>query len=117
MATAGRQARVVELPVAATFGRAAYIADMQVAQQDWDNNLIRLLRSRLDRQQPRSTGNIDLRDFDMGDYGGSHLFTYDIEGAAFQRVQDDDWRTTSWTVTGGMRERSRSGPLGESVDL
>ena len=60
---------------------------------------------------------IDLRDFDMGEIGGGHLFTYDIDGAAFQRVVDDDWRTTSWSATGGMRERSRSGPLGESIDL
>jgi hypothetical protein len=60
---------------------------------------------------------LDLRDFDMGDLGGSHLFTYDIHGAAFQRVEGDDWRTSSWTADGGLRERVRHGALGESLDL
>ena len=58
-----------------------------------------------------------LRDFDMGDFGGSHLFTYDIHGAAFQRVEGDDWRTSTWTVDGGPLERVRHGALGESVTL
>jgi hypothetical protein len=58
-----------------------------------------------------------LRDFDMGEFGGGHLFTYDIEGAAWQRVEGDDWRTSSWTADGGVRERVRRGPLGESRDL
>jgi hypothetical protein len=60
---------------------------------------------------------LDLRDFDMGDYGGSHLFTYDIEGAAWQRVEGDDWRTTSWRAGEPVRERVRNGALGESHDL
>jgi len=60
---------------------------------------------------------LDLRGFDMGDFGGSHLFTYDIAGAALQRVEGDDWRTTSWTADGGMRERIRTGALGESREL
>ncbi len=57
------------------------------------------------------------RGFDMGEPGGSHLFTFDIEAAAWQRVEGDDWRTTSWTPTGGQRERARTGPLGASRDL
>ena len=40
---------------------------------------------------------IDLRDFDMGDYGGSHLLTYDIEGAALQRdFAARPWRRPLW---------------------
>ena len=60
---------------------------------------------------------LDLRGFDMGDFGGSHLFTYDIEGAAWQRVEGDDWRTTSWRAGEPVRERVRNGALGESHDL
>lgn len=55
--------------------------------------------------------------FDMGALGGSHLFTYDVDGAAWQRVEGDDWRTSSWSASGGLRERIRSGPVGESRDL
>ena len=57
------------------------------------------------------------RGFDMGEHGGSHLFTFDIEGAALQRVEGDDWRTSSWTATGGPRERVRHGALGESEEV
>jgi hypothetical protein len=60
---------------------------------------------------------MDLRGFDMGEHGGSHLFTYDVEGAAFQRVEGESWRTTSWDAAGGLRERIREGALGESRDL
>lgn len=52
-------------------------------------------------------------DLDIGDPGGSHLFELDIDAAAFQRVEDDEWRTTSWRVGGRLRERTRRGPLGE----
>ena len=59
-----------------------------------------------------------LRDFDMGEWDGSgHVFEMGIEGGAFQRVVGDDFRTTSWTPADGLRERSRTGPLGESVEL
>jgi hypothetical protein len=57
------------------------------------------------------------RGFDLGDPGDCHLFAFDIDGAAWQRVQGDDWRTSSWTVDGGLRERVRHGPLGESEDV
>ncbi len=60
---------------------------------------------------------LDLRGFDMGEPGGSHLITYEIEGAAWQRVEGDEWRTSSWTAGGGIRERVRRGALGESEDL
>lgn len=60
----------------------------------------------------------DLRGFDMGPHDGTgHVFEMAVEGGAFQRVVGDDFRTTSWTPDGGVRERSRTGPLGESVDL
>jgi hypothetical protein len=59
----------------------------------------------------------DTLGFDIGDPGGSHVFELDIEAAAWQRVEGDDWRTTSWTQGHPFRERVRTGPLGESRDL
>jgi hypothetical protein len=32
-------------------------------------------------------------------------------------VEGDDFRTTSWVEGGTVRERSRTGALGESVEL
>lgn len=55
--------------------------------------------------------------FDIGDHGVSHVFELDIEAAAFQRVEGDDWRTTSWQAGGGVRERVRHGAEGESTEL
>lgn len=55
--------------------------------------------------------------FDIGDPGGSHVFELEIEAAAWQRLDGDDWRTTSWRRGGDLRERGRSGPVGESRDL
>ena len=56
-------------------------------------------------------------DLDIGDPGGSHVFELDIVAAAFQRVEGDEWRTTSWRVGDRVRERPRRGPLGESEEL
>lgn len=58
-----------------------------------------------------------LRGFDMGEFGGGHVLEMAIHGAAWQRLVGDEWRTTSWREGGAVRERSRTGPLGESVDL
>lgn len=55
--------------------------------------------------------------FDIGEPGGSHIFELEIEAAAWQRVEGDDWRTTSWQAGGPVRERVRNGPDGESHDL
>src|SRR5688572_20046623 len=55
--------------------------------------------------------------FDIGDHGASHVFELEIEAAAWQRVEGDDWRTTSWRPGSDVRERRRTGPVGESVDL
>ncbi len=55
--------------------------------------------------------------FDIGDPGVSHVFELSIESAAWQRVEGDDWRTTSWAPGTGVRERVRSGPTGASHDL
>ena len=55
--------------------------------------------------------------FDVGDPGGSHLFELEIEAAAWQRVEAEDWRTTSWRAGEPVRERIRSGPLGESAEV
>jgi nitroimidazol reductase NimA-like FMN-containing flavoprotein (pyridoxamine 5'-phosphate oxidase superfamily) len=55
--------------------------------------------------------------FDLGDPGGSHMFELEIAAAAWQRVEADEWRTTSWREGGTVRERVRTGPLGESRDL
>lgn len=50
----------------------------------------------------------DRSGFDMGEPGDSHLFTFDIVGAAWQRVEGGPtFRTTSWTRTDGLRERAR----------
>lgn len=54
--------------------------------------------------------------FDIGEPGGTHLFELEIEAAAWQRLEGEDWRTTSWRPGGAVRERERHGPLGESVD-
>lgn len=55
--------------------------------------------------------------FDIGDPSTSHVFELAIESAAWQRVDGDDWRTSSWTADGSRRERVRHGPVGESEDL
>lgn len=61
---------------------------------------------------------LELRGFDMGDFGGAHLFELAIAGAAFQRlVGEDTFQTTSWTPAVGRRERGRVGALGESEEL
>ena len=66
----------------------------------------------------------ELRGFDMGEWDGTnHVFEMAVEGGAFQRVvgePDSDesaFRTTSWNPRDGLRERSRTGALGESVEL
>ena len=60
----------------------------------------------------------ELLGFDIGEPGGSHLFELGIEAAAWQRVEGDDWRTTSWSAGDGrVRERVRTGPVGESREL
>ncbi|MGH9276087.1 MAG: pyridoxamine 5'-phosphate oxidase family protein [Acidimicrobiales bacterium] len=59
----------------------------------------------------------DKTGFDIGDPGGAHVFELDIEAAAWQRLEGDDWRTSSWQAGGTVRERVRNGPIGESRDL
>ncbi|MGV3759605.1 MAG: pyridoxamine 5'-phosphate oxidase family protein [Actinomycetota bacterium] len=56
-------------------------------------------------------------DLDIGDPGGSHVFELDIVAAALQRVEGEEWRTTSWQEGGRIRERTRRGALGESEEL
>jgi len=55
--------------------------------------------------------------FDIGEPGVSHVFEFDIVAAAWQRVEGDDWRTTSWRAGGTVRERVRHGAEGESEEL
>lgn len=55
--------------------------------------------------------------FDIGEPGASQVFDLEIVAASWQRVEGDDWRTTSWRAGEPVRERVRSGPLGESRDL
>jgi hypothetical protein len=59
----------------------------------------------------------DAYGFDIGDAGGGHIFELSIEAAAWQRVEGDDWRTTSWRAGAPVRERVRNGPTGASRDL
>lgn len=59
----------------------------------------------------------DQRGFDaLGEPGGAHLFCLEVDGGAWQRVEGDDFRTTSWRTGGPVRERTRTGN-GESRDL
>lgn len=55
--------------------------------------------------------------FDPGGPGDYHLFELHPVQAAFQRVEGDDWRTTSWRAGEPVRERVRSGPSGSVRDL
>ncbi len=48
---------------------------------------------------------------------GSPVFELDVEAAAWQWVEEDTFRTRSWTQAGGVRERGRTGALGTVVDL
>ncbi|MDP1803789.1 MAG: pyridoxamine 5'-phosphate oxidase family protein [Acidimicrobiales bacterium] len=57
------------------------------------------------------------RGFDMGEPGGANLFCFDVDAAAWQRVEGDDWRTTSWTADAGPRERTRAGGSEPPRDL
>ncbi|MET0727392.1 MAG: pyridoxamine 5'-phosphate oxidase family protein [Acidimicrobiales bacterium] len=59
----------------------------------------------------------DVNGFDIGEPGGSHVFEMQIDGAAWQRVEGDDWRTTSWRPGESVRERVRTGPTGESKEI
>lgn len=64
------------------------------------------------------TAFVELRGFDpIGDPGGAHLFCLDVEGAAWQRVEGDAFRTTSWRAGEPVRERIRDGAHGESREL
>ena len=57
------------------------------------------------------------RGFDMGEPGESHLFAFDVDAAAWQRLDGDDWRTTSWRAETGLRERLRAGGTEPPRDL
>ncbi|HEY9557111.1 MAG TPA: pyridoxamine 5'-phosphate oxidase family protein [Acidimicrobiales bacterium] len=59
----------------------------------------------------------ELNGVDVGRPGDSHMFELGIEAAAWQRVEGDEWRTTSWRAGGAIRERVRTGAVGESRDL
>ena len=54
---------------------------------------------------------------DIGEPGVSHIFELEVVSAAWQRVEGDTWRTTSWTVGAEVRERVRIGATGASQDL
>lgn len=59
----------------------------------------------------------ELSGFDLGDPGGAHLFTFEIEGAAWQRVEGGGtFRTTSWHPERGIREYGR-GATGDRIQL
>jgi hypothetical protein len=61
---------------------------------------------------------LDDRGFDMGEPGGAHLFELAVHGAAWQRVEDPEhFHTSSWVAGDRVRERRRTGALGESVEL
>jgi hypothetical protein len=53
----------------------------------------------------------------LDDAGGAHIFELDVAAAAWQRVEGDAWRTTSWAPGQPVRERVRRGATGESEEL
>lgn len=55
--------------------------------------------------------------FDPGGPDDYHLFELHPVQAALQRVEGDNWRTTSWKQGEQVRERIREGPSGEVRDL
>jgi hypothetical protein len=55
-------------------------------------------------------------DYEVADLEGSPAFEVDISAAAWQRVDGDSFVTASWSATGGLRQRRRSGATGEPVD-
>lgn len=54
---------------------------------------------------------------DLADFEGSHVFEIRPYAAAWQRVEDDDWVTLSWSSGGPVRHRRRHGPSGEPVEV
>jgi hypothetical protein len=61
---------------------------------------------------------LEVRGFDMGEFGGAHLIELEVEGAAFSRVDGvEEFHVSSWNPTDGLRERVRRGAIGESVEL
>ncbi|MEX2292838.1 MAG: pyridoxamine 5'-phosphate oxidase family protein [Acidimicrobiales bacterium] len=60
---------------------------------------------------------LDKIGLDIGEPGASHIFELEIVSAAWQRVEGDTWRTSSWVDGGDVRERVRIGATGLSQDL
>ena len=60
---------------------------------------------------------VEGQEVDPADLDGSHAFELLIEGAAWQRVDDDAWVTDSWSESAGVRHRRRQGANGEVVDV
>jgi len=57
-------------------------------------------------------------DMDIDDFGDdSHMFELRVTGAAWQRVEDDTWVTTSWVEGQAVRHRRRDGASGEVVEV
>jgi hypothetical protein len=56
-------------------------------------------------------------DWDATDLDGSPAFEVLVSAAAWQRVEDDAFVTSSWDPRRGVRHRTRVGATGEVVDL
>ena len=54
--------------------------------------------------------------FDPEALAGSPMYEVLVTGAAWQRVEDDAFVTTSWNATDGVRHRRRDGATGEVID-
>ncbi len=54
--------------------------------------------------------------FDPEPLAGSPMYEILTSGAAWQRVEDDTFVTTSWTAADGVRHRRRDGATGQVVD-
>lgn len=54
--------------------------------------------------------------FDPESVAGSPMYEVMVTGAAWQRVEGDEFVTTSWTEGGAVRHRRRDGATGEVVE-
>ncbi len=79
------------------FGVAARVTDVDLAE--------RILRA-----------HAEASGFDPEALAGSPMFEVLVSGAAWQRVEDDAFVTTSWNATDGIRHRRRDGATGAVVD-
>jgi len=60
---------------------------------------------------------VDATDVDPEAFGDSPMFELCVTGAAWQHVEGDAFKTSSWNEADGARERERVGPAGSVVEV